>query len=153
MWQRLWQKWTIDKPAAFGDWLWDVFVVQLAAALDRLTWRRVVAILPLIFLIVAYAHRIAVPPEVVLIGDFLAYIDIVSVLFLVSVLSRMSTVIFLVKNAISATRRLAGQLHSTLLRPDARHGKQDRTQNRTRLGRKARSDDDDHDVVFQPAWA
>ena len=34
MWKTLWQKWTIDKPAALGDWLWDVFVVQLAALLD-----------------------------------------------------------------------------------------------------------------------
>jgi hypothetical protein len=31
MWKRLWRKWTIDKPAAFGDLLWEVLVVQLAA--------------------------------------------------------------------------------------------------------------------------
>jgi len=39
MWKALWQKWTIDRPAALGDWLWDVLVVQLAAFLDRLTLR------------------------------------------------------------------------------------------------------------------
>ena len=42
----LWRKWTVDKPAAFGDWLWDVFVVELAAALDRVTLRDVVASSP-----------------------------------------------------------------------------------------------------------
>ena len=35
MWKQLWQKWTIDKPAAFGDWLWQTFVVELAALLDH----------------------------------------------------------------------------------------------------------------------
>lgn len=55
--QQLWKKWTIDKPAAFGDLLWDVFVVQLAALLDRLTWRKVIAIIPLVRLVIAYAHR------------------------------------------------------------------------------------------------
>ena len=53
MWRELWQKWTIDKPAALGDWLWDVFVVQLAALLDKLTLRKVIALIPLVILIVA----------------------------------------------------------------------------------------------------
>ena len=34
-----------------------------------------------------------------LIGDFLAYIDIFSVLFLVGVLSRITTILFVVKQA------------------------------------------------------
>jgi hypothetical protein len=33
VWEALWRKWTIDRPALLGDWLWDVFVVQLAAFL------------------------------------------------------------------------------------------------------------------------
>ena len=37
MFRQLWKKWTLDKPAAFGDLLWEIFVVQLAAMLDRLT--------------------------------------------------------------------------------------------------------------------
>lgn len=40
MWKRLWQTWTIDKPAAFGDWLYQTLVVELAALLDRLTCGR-----------------------------------------------------------------------------------------------------------------
>lgn len=32
MWKASWKKWTIDKPAILGDFLWDVFVVQLAAS-------------------------------------------------------------------------------------------------------------------------
>ena len=48
MWKALWKKWTIDKPAALGDWLWDVFVVQLAALLDRLTLRQIIAFIPVV---------------------------------------------------------------------------------------------------------
>ena len=80
MWKQLWKKWTIDKPAVFGDWLWEVLVVQLAAFLDRLTLRRVIAFIPVLILVLAYAHRIPIPPELMLVGDFLAYIDIFSVL-------------------------------------------------------------------------
>src|ERR1700752_3719617 len=99
MFRELWKKWTIDKPAAFGDLLWEVFVVQLAAFLDRLTIRRVIAVLPLVLLFVAYAHRIALPPEVMLIGDVLAYIDVVSVIVLLGIMSRISAVLFFARQA------------------------------------------------------
>jgi hypothetical protein len=72
LWKRLWKKWTLDKPAALGDWLWDIFVVQLAAFLDRLTLRRVIAFIPVVILMLAYAHRIPIPPELMLVGDLLA---------------------------------------------------------------------------------
>src|SRR5580692_6453951 len=88
MWKALWKKWTIDKPANLGDWLWDVFVVQLAAFLDRLTLRQIIAFIPVVILILAYYHSIPIPPEFMLLGDFLAYIDIFSVLLLLGVLGR-----------------------------------------------------------------
>jgi hypothetical protein len=68
MWKRLWQKWTIDRPAAFGDWLYQVLVVELAALLDRLTLRRVIAFIPVVILIFAYAHSIPLPPELMLVA-------------------------------------------------------------------------------------
>src|SRR4030095_17173164 len=76
MWKQLWKKWTLDKPAAFGDLLWEVFVVQLAALLDRLTLRRIIAFIPIPILILAYSHNIPIPPELMLLGDVLAYLDI-----------------------------------------------------------------------------
>src|SRR5882757_10172533 len=97
MWKQLWKKWTLDKPAAFGDLLWEVFVVQLAAFLDRLTLRQVIAFIPVLVLVLAYAHRIPIPPELMLVGDLLAYIDIFSVLFLLGVLSRVATVLFILR--------------------------------------------------------
>ena len=88
MWKALWRKWTIDKPALLGDWLWEVFVVQLASFLDRLTLRRIIAFIPVVILVLAYYHQIPIPPELMLVGDLLAYIDIFSVLLLLGILSR-----------------------------------------------------------------
>src|SRR6195952_1352153 len=99
MWKAFWQKWTIDKPAAFGDRLWDVLVVQLAAFLDRVTMRDIIAFIPVVILVWAYAHHIPLPPELMLVGDLLAYIDIFSVFFLLGVLGRIATVLFIVKQA------------------------------------------------------
>jgi hypothetical protein len=97
MWKGLWQKWTIDEPAALGDWLWHVFVVQLAAFLDRLTLRRIIALIPVVLFFLAYAHRIPVPPESMLVGDFVAYIDVFSALLVLGLLSRAATIFFIVK--------------------------------------------------------
>ena len=108
MWKQLWKKWTLDKPAAFGDLLWDVLVVQFAAFLSRLTLRRVIAVIPLVILILAYAHSIPVPPELMLLGDLLAYIDIFTVIFLLGVLSRVATVLYLLKISLL---NMPGQAH------------------------------------------
>src|SRR6195952_5826924 len=110
MWKAFWQKWTIDKPAAFGDWLWDVLVVQLAALLDRVTFRDIVAFIPVVILVWAYAHHIPLPPELMLVGDLLAYIDIFSVVFLLGVLSRIATVVFMVRQASARVTGLASRL-------------------------------------------
>jgi hypothetical protein len=141
MWKDLWQKWTIDKPAALGDWLWDVFVVQLVALLDRLTLRKVIALVPLVILIVAYAHRIALPPEVALLGDVLAYIDVLSVLLLLNVLGRAATIFFVVKEARAILARLASGLVERMQRVDFRH-RRDGAKKRKRLIGRATDDDD-----------
>src|SRR5437016_13639520 len=99
MWKQLWQKWTLDKPAAFGDLLWEVFIVQLAAFLDRLTLRRIIALIPIPILFLAYAHNIPIPPELMLLGDLLAYVDIFSVIFLLSIMRRRKDVLYMHKDA------------------------------------------------------
>jgi hypothetical protein len=148
MWKAFWQKWTIDKPAAFGDLLWDVLVVQLAALLDRVTLRDIIAFIPVVILVWAYAHHIPLPPELMLVGDLLAYIDIFSVFFLLGVLSRVATVLFIVRQA---SARVAGLASSLLKRvQDLRHRREARTRNRKRLPGSARDDDDE--VGFAWAW-
>ena len=104
MWKALWKKWTIDKPALLGDWLWNVFVVQLAAFLDRLTLRRIIAFIPVVVVVLAYHHQIPLPPELMLVGDFLAYIDLFSVLLLLGILSRVTTILFLLKQMTAESR-------------------------------------------------
>lgn len=149
MWKAFWQKWTIDKPAAFGGLLWDVLVVQLAALLDRVTFRDVIAFIPVVILVWAYAHHIPLPPELMLVGDLLAYIDIFSVLFLVGVLSRFATIVFIVRQA---SARATGLARSLLKRvQDLRHRREARTRNRKRLTESARDDDGEGAVGL--AWA
>ena len=121
MWKLLWKKWTLDKPAAMGDWLWEVFVVQLAAFLDRLTLRQVFAFIPVVILILAYAHSIPMPPELMPVGDVLAYIDIYSAIFLIGIMSRAATILFTLKQAAALTLRLASNLLAGLQRLDFRH--------------------------------
>src|SRR6202522_4453337 len=97
----LWHRWTVDKPAAFGDWLWDVLVVQFAAWLDRLTFRKIIAFIPVLILVLAYMHRIPIPPELLLVGDLLAYIDVFAMIFLLGMIARVEMVVYVLKRAIN----------------------------------------------------
>lgn len=152
MWKALWKKWTIDKPALLGDWLWDVFVVQLAAFLDRLTLRRIIAFIPVVILVLAYYHRIPIPPELMLVGDFLAYIDIFAVVFLLGILSRAATILFVIKQATNRVARLASSLLTAMQRLDFRHRRERGTKSRNRLARR-RQNDDERAIIGGFAWA
>jgi hypothetical protein len=152
MWKALWQTWTIDKPARLGDWLWDVFVVQLAAFLDRLTWRRIAAYIPLIILFLAYAHDIPVSPALIFLGDLLVYIDIFAVLFLLGILSRAATILFIVRQAAARLAGLAGSL-VTRARRNVRYRRERGARRRTRLTGRRGEDDDGPVTVGGLAWA
>jgi hypothetical protein len=153
MWKQLWKRWTIEKPAAFGDWMWEVFVVQLAAFLDRLTVRDVIAFIPVLILILAYAHSIPLPPELMLLGDLLAYIDIFSVLFLLGIMSRITTVLFIVKQAAARALQLAIFLRDGMQRMDLRHRRERGAKHRKRLTDRAKNDDDELIAIQGVAWA
>src|SRR5215470_17759446 len=130
MWKHLWKKWTLDKPAAFGDLLWDVFVVQFAAFLDRLTLRRIIALIPLVILILAYAHQIPLPPELMLVGDVLAYIDIFSVVVLLTIVGRITAVWFFARQAAEHAVKLAGRALVCVQRFDFRRERDVRSRKR-----------------------
>jgi hypothetical protein len=151
MFRQLWKKWTIDKPAAFGDLLREIFVVQLAAFLDRLTLRRIIAIIPLVILFLAYAHRIALPPELMLVGDVLAYIDVFSVILLLSIVGRISTVWLFAKQAAEHAVKLATRVLVCVQHFDFRHGEGE-VRTRRRLTGRAKFDDE-HPAFAGVAWA
>jgi len=153
MWKQLWKIWAVDKPAAFADLLWDVFVVQFAAFLDRLTVRQVIAFIPVLILVLTYTHSIPIPLELMLVGDLLAYIDIYSALFLLGVLSRVTTVLLIVKQAAGCAVRLAMILRGGLQRMDLRHRRESGTKSRKRLARRAKADDDGYAGIHGVAWA
>nr|WP_249815958.1 hypothetical protein [Bradyrhizobium sp. 138] len=101
--------------------MWEVLVVQLVALLDRLTVRKVIAFIPVAVIVLAYYHRIPIPPELMLIGDFLAYIDIFSALFLLGVLSRVTTILFVVGQAAARVALLVRTVVAHVQRLDVRH--------------------------------
>jgi len=152
MWKQLWKKWTLDKPAAFGDLLWEVFVVQLAAFLDHLTVRQVIAFIPIPIVFLAYAHNIPLPPELMLLGDFLAYIDVFSVIFLLGIVSRTETILFILKRTADFALHLARGLRAGLQRRDFRHRREAGARRRGGT-RRARNASDDAAAVCGLAWA
>lgn len=139
--KRWWRRWTYEVPLAIGDALWEVLIVQLAALLDRLTVRKVIALIPVAIIVLAYYHRIPIPPELMLVGDFLAYIDIFSVLILLGVLSRVTTILFVVKQAAARVALLAGSLVVHVRRLDIRHRRERSAPTRPRR-KPDRSEDD-----------
>lgn len=152
MWKRIWQTWTVDKPAAFGDWLWQIVVVEVAALLDRLTVRKLIAIIPVVIVIAAYLHRIPLPPELMLLGDVLAYIDIFSVILLIGFFTRVATVLTAIRQAIDQLSWMLQRVALGLRRFDIRHRRARGGVRRKLLGR-AKTDDDDAAVVPGLAWA
>ena len=153
MWKQLWKKWTLDKPAAFGDLLWEVLVVQLAALLDRLTLRQVIAFIPIPILFLAYAHNIPIPPELMLVGDLLAYIDVFSVIFLLGIISRVENIAFVLKQAGARAVRLASGLFAATKRMDFRNRREGGTQKRNGAAGRASGKEDDPAAFHGLAWA
>jgi hypothetical protein len=154
MWKALWKKWTLDKPAEFGDLLWEVFVVQFAAFLDRFTIRKVIAlVVPFILLAVAYHHGIALPPELMLAGDFLAYIDIFTVVLLVGMLSRATTILFVIKQAAARLAQFANGMIAATRRLDFRHRRRSVSKAGRQLTGRPKNDDDEGIVIDGLAWA
>ncbi|WP_311972752.1 hypothetical protein [Bradyrhizobium agreste] len=124
-----------------------MLVVQLAEQLDRLTVRKVIAVVPVAIIVLAYYHRIPIPPELMLVGDFLAYIDIFSALILLGVMSRVTTILFAVKQAAAAIAAFTSNVASRLQRLDVRHGRQ---RSASRPHRKPSRTEDDR--AFGGAW-
>ena len=152
MFKQLWKKWTVDKPAAFGDLLWKIFVVQLAALLDRLTLRQIIAFIPVVILVLAYAHSIPIPPELMLIGDVLAYIDIFSVILLLSILGRVTALWLFAKQAAEHSVKLASRVLVGVQYFDFRRRREGNMRSRKRLTGRTKSDDE-YPAVEGLAWA
>jgi hypothetical protein len=139
-----WWRWTVERPAAFGDWLWLVLVVLPADFLDRVTIRKVIAFVPVVILAIAFAHNIPLPPEILFFGDALAYLDILAIAFLLASIGRAGAILYFVRQmAWNAARRLAKALTPMIRRADSRHRRANSAIGRRRwLGSSKKPDDD-----------
>ncbi len=148
-----WRKWSYEVPLAISDALWEVLVVRFAALLDQLTLRRVIAFIPVLIVILAYAHSIPLPPELMLVGDALAYIDILSVIVLLGVVSRAATILFIVKQAAEHAARLVNSARERVQRLDFRHRRQHGAKDRSRFAGRTKNEDDEYAASRGVAWA
>ena len=153
MWKALWQKWTIDKLAMHGDWLWDVFVVQLAAFLNRLTLRQTITLIAAVVLFLAYFHGVPLSPALLFVGDLVAYLDLFAVLFLLGILSRVTTLRLVAKQMAARIVRLASSLMTEVRQLNFRHRRERGTKTRKRLTGQPRNEDDEPVIVSGVAWA
>jgi hypothetical protein len=138
-----WWRWTVERPAAFGDWLWLMLVVLPAGFLDRLTIRKVIAFIPWVILAIAIAHNVPLPPEIVFLGDALAYLDLLTILFLLSAIGRAGAILYYVRQMIGhAALGLARAFAPLIRRADHRHGRANGATGRRRfVGRPKKSED------------
>jgi hypothetical protein len=97
--------------------------------------------------LLAYAHSIPIPPELMLVGDVLAYIDVFSVILLLSLLSRSAAIVFVIKQAAERAIALVRSTRAGLLRPDSRHRRESTTRSRKRASGLAKKDDDEHAII------
>jgi len=117
-----WWRWTVERPAAFGDWLWLVLVVLPAGFLDRLTLRKAITFILVVILIIAFAHNIPLPPEILFLGDALAYLDILTIVFLLAAIGRTRAILYFAREMVGhAARRLAKAIAPIDRRAYSRH--------------------------------
>ena len=92
------------------------------------------------------------PPELMLVGDVLAYIDIYSAIILFGIMSRAATILFTLKQAAAHIVRLASHVLAGLQRLDFRHRREGGARRQKRAASRT-SNDDEPAVVHGLAWA
>ena len=147
-----WRKWSYEVPLFISDALWDVLVVQFAAWLDRLTLRRIIAFIPVVILVLAYAHSIPIPPELMLVGDVLAYIDIFSVILLLGILGRVTAFWFFAKQAAEQAVKLVSRVLVGVQRFNFSRRREAKVRSRKQLSGRTKNDDE-HPAIGGLAWA
>jgi hypothetical protein len=138
-----WWRWTVERPAAFGDLLWLVLVVQPADFLNRLTLRKVIAFIPVVILIIAFAHNILLPPQILFLGDALAYLDILTIVFFVTAIARAGAVLYFARQIFGdAARGLAKAIAPIARRADSRHRRANTGALKRLIGNMKKKDDE-----------
>jgi hypothetical protein len=82
----------------------------------------------------------------------LAYIDIFSIILLLSLIGRAATILYVVRQAAEHLLELARHARMRLRRPDSRHRRAGGARKPRRLIVRAKKDDD-HAPIYGIAWA
>jgi hypothetical protein len=123
-----WQKWTVERPAAFGDWLWMMFVVQFAEFLNRLTLRRVLEIIAITVLALAFIQTFPIDLAFLFAGDTLMYLEIVTLTSLVTANLRVRALLHhLAQSSKNAWNVTANVIYRIVLRVRMAHQRRTKT--------------------------
>ena len=77
-----WRKWTHEVPLAISDGLWDVCVVQFADVLSRLTPRRMIELIAIAILVMAFAQTLPIDLALLVAGDVATYLELTALVWL-----------------------------------------------------------------------
>ena len=102
------------------------------------------SVIPVVILIFAYLHRIPIPPELMLLGDLLAYIDVFAMVFLLSMIGRVGVVLYVLKRAIDFAISCVSGALTSLRRLDFRHRRANSEGHRKRGSNQAKQSDGDY---------
>lgn len=80
----LWRKLTVDWPARFGDWLWELLVVEAVRRLEMLTFRRMFFLALLVVAAVGLAQIASLDVAFLLAGDVALYLEALTIVTLVA---------------------------------------------------------------------
>lgn len=112
-----WQRCTVERPAAFGDWLRLVFVVQFADFLNRLTLRHVLEIVAITVLALAFIQAFPIDLAFLFAGDTLMYLEIVMLTSLVTANIRVRALLqYLAKSSKNTWNVTANVIYRIVLR-------------------------------------
>jgi hypothetical protein len=97
-----------------------------------------------VILIFAYLHRIPIPPELMLVGDLLAYIDVFAMVFLLGMIGQVGVALYVLKRTIDFAISCVGGALTSLRRLDFRHRRAKSEGHRKRGSNQAKQSDGDH---------
>lgn len=98
----------------------------------------------MVILVIAFAHNIPLPPEILFVGDALAYLDMLTIVFLLAAIGRAGAILYFVRQMVGkAARGLAKARMPVFPRADSRHRRANSAIGRKRLFGQSKKQDDD----------
>lgn len=118
------QKLSIDLPCALGDWLWAMFVVEIARLLDKITRRRLLHVIGFLILLYFFDQVVALDLTFLFGVDLGLLMEVAAALFVLALHRQGKAVIAVARHQWALTKPriiLAWRRCARRVRPKARN--------------------------------